>query len=365
MENRVFVAGCGDYEQGRVDEAVERVLEGFGGAKAILETVLKSGAENINSKNKKPRVLVKPNLLIPKKPESAATTHPAVVEAVCRAFIKTGAEVFIIDSTGGPHSKMLLRLLYGKPGMKQAAKNSGAKLSFDTTSKSVKCINGEIIDQVDLLTPVMDADLVISVAKTKTHGFQAMTGCVKNMFGCVPGLGKPKLHRKFPKREDFAKMLVDVCLSVNPGFSILDAIIGMEGQGPASGDPKKIGAIIGGFSPYAVDVAQCYLMGLRYEKIYTINEAISRGLSPKNHEELEWLGDDPKPLKQNFKPAITHTGDKVPKILDNCTGCAVCIRICPMKCMKLPDKKAEIKEKDCICCYCCHEFCPEKAISLE
>jgi len=246
MEKRIFVAGCDSYEQDKVNAAVERVFDGFGGVEAVL-----AGGK---------KVLVKPNLLIPKKPESAATTHPVVVEAVCTAFIRAGAEVSIIDSTGGPHSKMVLRLLYGKPGMKKAAKNCGAKLSFDTTSKSVSCSKGEIIDQVDLLTPVAEADLVISVAKAKTHSFQAMTGCVKNMFGCVPGLDKPKLHRRFPKREDFAKMLVDVCLTVNPGFSILDAITGMEGQGPASGDPKQTGAIVGGFSPYAIDSAQCYLM---------------------------------------------------------------------------------------------------------
>jgi len=104
---------------------------------------------------------------------------------------------------------------------------------------------------------------------------------------------------------------------------------------------------------------------MRPEKIYTIKEAVSRGLIPENPEEITWLGDDPKPLRQNFKPAIAHDNDTIPAISDNCTGCAVCIRICPMKCMKLTNKKAEIKEKECIRCYCCHEFCPEKAICVD
>jgi len=355
MEKRVFIAGCDDYDIDKVTAAVERVLEAFGGAKGIMESSVNGGK----------KVLVKPNILVPKKPEDAATTHPVVIEAVCSVFMKAGAEVSVIDSTGGPHTKMVLRLLYGKTGIKKAVKQCGAKLSFDTSSKQVPCTKGQMIQQVELLSPVLEADLVISLAKAKTHGFMSMTGCVKNMFGCIPGLGKPRLHRKFPKREDFASMLVDVCLSVNPGFSILDAVYGMEGAGPASGDPKYMGVIAGGVSPYAVDLAQCYLMGMRADTICTIQESISRGLMPDEPGSLEWLGDDPEQFRKSFKPASKNKSDAIPVILENCTGCGDCVRICPMQCMEINDGIAVINEKDCIRCYCCHEFCPGKAISLE
>jgi len=355
MEKRVFIAGCDDYNIDRVTTAIERVLDAYGGAKSIMDRSANGGK----------RVLVKPNILMPKKPEDAATTHPVIIEAVCSAFIKAGAEVSIIDSTGGPHTKMVLRLLYGKPGIKKAAKQCGAKLSFDTSSKSVICSGGKILQQVDLLSPVFDADLVISLAKAKTHGFMSMSGCVKNMFGCIPGLGKPRLHRRFPKREDFAAMLVDVCLSVNPGFSILDAVYGMEGAGPAGGDPKHLGAIIGGISPYAVDLAQSYLMGMRTDTIHTIQESISRGLIPGDHDLLEWLGDDPAQFRKSFKPATKNKNNNIPKILKNCTCCGDCVRICPMQCMDFRDDLVVIDEKECIKCYCCHEFCPRKAIALD
>jgi len=350
MENRVFAAECDGYEYEKVREAVGRTLEAFGGARSLI------GAGK--------RVLVKPNILIPKSPESAATTHPAVIEAVCAAFVEVGADVAVIDSTGAPHKKMFLRLMYGRTGIKKAVKQSGAKLSFDTSATEVNFPQGEILNEFSVLKPVYDADLVISLAKAKTHGFQLMTGCVKNMFGCIPGLAKPRLHRRFQKREDFAKMLVDVCEFIKPGLNILDAIVGMEGQGPASGDPKPTGVILGGISPYAVDVAQCYLMGLKIDNIYTINEAVSRGLSPGSPNDLEWLGDDPKDFRQIYKPAVINETDAVPYISDNCTGCAACVRVCPMKCMKIIDNKVKINVKECIKCYCCHEFCPEKAIEL-
>ncbi|MCL2344160.1 MAG: DUF362 domain-containing protein [Firmicutes bacterium] len=348
METRVFIARCDAYEEAAA--AVGRILDVFGGASAIL--------------NGRKRVLVKPNLLLPRKPEGAATTHPAVVEAVCAAFVKAGASVSVIDSTGAPHSKTLLKLLYGRCGMTGAAQRSGAALSFDTSSREVSVPEGRIVQTLELLGPVLDAELVVSVGKAKTHGSMSMTGCVKNLFGCVPGMGKPNLHRRFPKREDFAAMIVDLCERVRPGFSILDGVWGMEGAGPNGGDPKHLRVIAGGVSPYAVDLAQCYLMGLRLDSVAILREAASRGLVPEEPALLMWLGDDPAPLRSNFKPASSHKSDAVPTIKDNCVGCGDCARLCPQQCIVIRDKRAAINGKECIRCYCCHEFCPHRAIDL-
>jgi len=348
MDNRVFIAKCDEYEQ--AGAAVDRILDAYGGTEAIL--------------NGRKRVVVKPNLIMPRKPDDAATTHPAVMAAVCAAFIKAGADVKIIDSTGGPHTKMILKVLYGRCGMKLAAERSGAELSYDTSSRTVTFPEGRVIKELELLGPVMDAELVISVAKMKTHGFMAMTGCVKNMFGCIPGFGKPMQHRRQSKREDFAAMLVDLCQRIAPGFNILDGVIGMEGAGPTGGDPKHAGVIIGGFSPFAVDLAQCHLMGLRTDSVRTLQEAASRGLAPGDPELLTWFGDDRELLRTNFKPAVKHKDDAVPTITDKCVGCGDCTRVCPMKCITVHEGKAVINGRECIRCYCCHEFCGAKAILL-
>jgi uncharacterized protein (DUF362 family)/Pyruvate/2-oxoacid:ferredoxin oxidoreductase delta subunit len=349
MDKRVFVSLCDNYTEARA--AVGRVLDAFGGAAAIL------GGRR--------RVLVKPNLIMPKKPEAAATTHPAVVEAVCAAFVKAGAAVEILDSTGGPHTRAILKMLYSKCGMAGAAERSGASLSYNVKSRRTIVKEGRVLRKASLLAPVLDADLVITVAKVKTHSFMGMTGCSKNLFGCVPGMTKPLLHGKFPKKDDFAGMLVDVCQAVNPGFSILDGVWGMEGAGPTGGDPKHLRVIAGGINPYALDLAQCHLMGLRTDSVHTIAEAAGRGLAPACPSELEWLGDDPATLRTQFLPAIRHKGGALPQILDSCTGCGDCVRICPKKCVGIKNGIAVIAERDCIRCYCCHEFCPFKAVGLE
>lgn len=349
MDNRVFIARCDTYEV--AEAAVNRVLDAFGGATAIL-----CGKKN---------VLIKPNLVMPRKPEAGATTHPAIVSAVCAAFVKAGAVVSIIDSTGAPHRKSVLRMLYGRSGMIQAAEVSGAVLSYNVKSRTVSVPNGRILKEVTLLAPVLDADLVITIGKAKTHSSMAMTGCTKNLYGCVPGLGKPALHSKFPVREDFAGVLVDICEAVAPGFSILDGVLGMEGAGPTGGDPKYLGVIAGGFNSYTIDLAQCHLMGLRIDTAHIIAEAASRGLAPCDPRQLEWLGDDPEALRQQFIPAVRQNGGAVPAILENCIGCGACARICPQKCIAIKARKAVITTKDCIRCYCCHEFCPSKAIGIE
>ena len=349
MESRVFVARCDEYTQAAA--AVDRVLNAFGGAETIL-----CGRK---------RVLIKPNLVLPLKPGDIATTHPAVIEAVCSAFVKAGASVAIIDSTGAPHTSILLKMLYGRSGMAGAVKKSGAELSFDASSRTVSFPDGRAVRKLELLAPVLDAELVVSVAKAKTHGSMALSGCVKNLFGCVPGLGKPMLHRRFPKREDFATMLVDICERISPGFSIVDGVWGMEGAGPTGGDPKRLNIIAGGVSAYAVDLALCYLMSLRLDSVYTIREAASRGIAPDDPALLTWLGDDAGPLRANFRPALKNKNDAVPEITDNCVGCGDCARVCPQECIVIKDGRADISKKECIRCYCCHEFCTAKAVLLE
>jgi len=374
MDTRVFIAACNEYKD--ADAAVGRVLAQFGGAAAIL--------------NGRKRVLVKPNLVLPRKPETATTSHPAVVGAVCRAFIEAGAEVSVIDSSGMPHSVPALRTLYSLCGMEQMAKETGAALSYDTNSRKVTYPEGKTLQEFTILSPVLDAELVITVGKAKTHLAAQMTGCVKNLFGCVPGLGKPALHRQFPGREEFYSTLLDLVTCINPGFAVLDGVWGMEGGGPTGGDPKFLGVVAGGYNAHAVDLAQCHLMCLRAEQIFSLKEAAKRGLIPEDPAVLTWLGDAVEPVR--FKPAAAAAETRLPFLLRHmaryllpkstvqkiyqrlaagpeisarCIGCGDCKQVCPAQCIAIAEGRAAIDGGKCIKCYCCHEFCPAKAIDIQ
>jgi len=87
----------------------------------------------------------------------------------------------------------------------------------------------------------------------KTHGFQRMTGAVKNQFGCIPGALKGEFHVKVPDASNFAKMLIDLNTYIHPRLYVMDGIIAMEGNGPRGGTPKKMNVILFSTDPIALD----------------------------------------------------------------------------------------------------------------
>ena len=369
MDPTVFLAACETYDSAEVDAAVRRCLDHFGGASALVKPGM--------------RVLVKPNLLMPQRPESATTTHPSVVIAVARAFAQAGALVTVAESAGGPYNAALQHLLYRVCGMDPLAGIPGVTLSTDTSVRDTVMPAGKAVQSLPIIAPALDADYVVSVAKMKTHGFAYFTGAVKNMFGVVPGLSKAAMHAKFPDPARFAAMLVDLCERIRPGFSIVDGVVGMEGMGPSAGSPKKAGVLVASLNPYAADLACARIMGFAPEKIPVHAEAVTRDLVPGSPEELTWSGDALERFETFFRPAANKLpGDRMralprpvrawihrrfspyPAILPDCIGCGKCAEICPRHTIEIRDGKAAIDYANCIKCYCCHEICPIHTIDL-
>ena len=369
-DNRVFIAACDEYEEIKVGAAVGRCLSYFGGAQALV----RPGAH----------VVIKPNLLMPSRPDEARTTHPAVVLALAREFLSAGAQVSVAESCGGVYNVPMLKMLYRSCGLEAALKDSGVKLNYDTASRQTQISSEAKIRSVPVITPVLEADFVVSLGKVKTHGLTAFTGAVKNLFGTVPGLKKAALHSALPQADDFCGMIVDVCEAVGPGLSLLDGVIGMEGDGPAGGSPRSLGALIASLNPHAADLAAAGLIGLDPESVPTLRIAAKRGLVPNSLRELTLAGDDYKALRTRFRPAGTTKAGKrgrwVPGPLrpiykklfmpyplikkEECVGCGACERICPRHIITVKNHKAQIDYKDCIKCYCCHEMCSYKAIDF-
>lgn len=371
MDHRVYLAGCQTYDA----DAIQ----------AILEQALAALWQEGSPLPPNPTVVLKTNLLMKRAPDTATTTHPAVVMAAARVLQQHGAKVIIADSPGGPFTESALKGIYRTCGMEDAAQKTGAQLNFDLGHTTVTRQENVISKHFDLLNVVLQADAVVSLCKLKTHGMVTFTGAVKNLFGCIPGLTKAEYHFRYPNKEDFCQMLVDLCETVKPTLSIMDGIWAMEGDGPSGGIPRHMGVLLVSQNPHACDLAATSLIGLEPKDVLTLAHGVRQELCPAKAEELTWLGEDPAPYRvSDFKmprsQVITFIGNLpqwlrkplfqalTPRPVVNrkkCIGCGHCARSCPAHTIEVSQGKAHIDPSKCIKCYCCHELCPVQAIDIK
>lgn len=365
--NKVAVLKTNSYEKADVSASVKSVFSLLG----LYDKIKPSMS-----------VLLKPNLVMKRNPNEATTTHPSVVAAVIDELMAIGVtDIVIADSPGGPYTKSAVSGIYEVCGMNALSKQ-GAFVNADFSVCSFQNKNAKLVKEFTLINAVKKADYIINLPKIKTHAMMTFSGAVKNLFGTVPGLMKPEFHWRFPDKDDFADMLLDLTDTVAPDVSIIDAVVGMEGDGPTGGTAIKCGAIIAGENPYILDIYSSKLIGLEPSSVPTIKMAAERGIAEVNVTP-EILGDSdflckpfemPKSKTIDFsehipaflRPVAYKILTSRPKVRKNsCVGCGKCAESCPAKTITILNKKASINYKNCIHCFCCHEMCPVKAIDLK
>ena len=328
--------------------------------------------------------VLKPNLVIQSKPEEAVATHPTFVRAVGRCVQKAGAKALIAESPGGPYTPAAMRAIFRGCGYTEMAEACGFQLYTECRSREVPLPGGVKCRRLAVAEPFLGAEYLIDLAKLKTHSMVGFSGAVKNLFGTVPGLKKPELHCRFPEKEDFCGMLVDLCDFLQPDLCFLDGIWAMEGNGPTGGQRRDLCAVAASRSPYALDVCGAALTGLEPEALLPVKLAAGRGLGPLRADELEILGNTIEELAQpDFRKAqasSTDFIDRLPKFLrpaakklatpypridrKHCVGCGKCAESCPQHTIALKHGRAEIELKNCIRCFCCHEMCPKHVVDI-
>jgi uncharacterized protein (DUF362 family)/ferredoxin len=310
-----------------------------------------------------------------------------VAEAVALVLKEHGVtDITLADSPGGPFARPLLEGTYRACGMTAVAERTGIKLNTDTATLQKSTENARLCRSFELIKPVAEADFIINLVKLKTHGMMMMTAGVKNLFGCIPGLLKPEMHLRFPEKERFARMLVELALLVRPGVTLADAVDSMEGDGPSGGAVRHTGMTFAARNVFALDLALAEFLGFGPGEVPTVAESVKSGLCPAEPAGIEWLlGGKPAPILDFRHPrskslSFSH---HVPRWLAppvawfekafsphpvvnrrKCIGCGKCAESCAPKAMTIRDKKAVLNLSQCIRCYCCHEMCPVKAIKI-
>ncbi|HEX7560886.1 MAG TPA: DUF362 domain-containing protein [Candidatus Humimicrobiaceae bacterium] len=379
-DSKVAIRKCGGYIKTDVIDAIEKCVAGIGGFESFI-----GNASNI---------LLKPNLLSAIPPESAVTTHPVFIESIIEIIKKTAnrpVRITIADSPGVAikYTKKDLKRLYEICGLSYLGEIEGVTLNLDTDFSQVSFKDAKVLKQLEIIKPVLDADIIINMPKFKTHSLTRMSGAVKNMFGIIHGRTKTLLHAKFIDVEKFNEMLLDVYLSKPPTLNIMDVILGLEGEGPgASGSARKTGLVLAATDGIAMDNVAARHMGFEDKTLPLIKCAEARGLAGSDLGKIEISGGlleefiisgyklpRNTPIDRISKnrflntyvfPFIRNTLSVSPyqnKV--KCTNCNTCIKVCPEAAITTKDKKLVFDYKKCIRCYCCSELCPDGAIDLK
>lgn len=338
------------------------------------------------------RVALKPNLLMPASIKSAVATHPEFVGAVVDIVQQYGGTPVIIESPAMTPSEWTMQ----KSGYSSMLEKSGVEIASVNEVEILFHESSARYKRFEIAKAFHDVDIIINLPKLKNHGITYITGAVKNLFGTISGLNKSRWHLKASTPIAFSEMLLDLNEALLKGFEkpkpilhIMDAIIAQEGEGPGpSGTPKKIGAIIIGSSPIAVDYVAVKVAGLDIDKVHTITAGFKRDLGVKSPDDIVIVGESIDRLKvSDFVPTnhafITNFGARWPMntktlrdlfterplpLEDKCTLCYQCKKICPAGAIDIADGKRKTPTynyKKCIRCYCCKEICPEAAITLK
>lgn len=358
--SQVSIVKCKTYEPKEVENAVRKSLELLGGIEKFVKP---------NSK-----VLIKPNLLSARTPEEGVDTHPELVRATARLIMPVTSQIFVGDSPGGWELRDTDKV-YERSGIKKICEEEGLRLvRFD---KAID-LNGFPIASI-----TREVDSIISIPKLKTHSTTVLTGAIKNMFGMVVGLHKAQCHLRAPMPDKFAVVLTHVFSLVKPTLSIMDGVIGMEGEGPAAGTLRNFGLILASQDAVSLDAIFSKIVGIDPFEIPTIYETARRDYGIGDLERIEVLGEKIEGVKiKDFKLPKTSYLFNLPRPIFNmgvraikfyphidkkiCQRCDLCFKICPKSAVKkLKDGSFVINIKECIHCFCCHEVCPHKAITLK
>ena len=371
MPATVAVVACSTYDRAEVEDAVSRAVDLLGGS----ERLFPAGGS----------VLVKPNLLGPRPRETRVATDPEVVRAVVSVAKEIAGTVAYGDSPGiGSAARAARAAGYDDIMIGQRDKNGGLAGPVEFTGPVAA--PGISFPKVEIAREIAEADAVVNVAKAKTHGQMGMTLAVKNLFGAVVGTRKAAWHmRAGHDREHFARMLVEVAAASRARLHVLDAVIGMEGNGPGSGTPRPLGFILASEDAAALDRVACDILGVPARAVPVLEAARRLGFGETDTARIDIVGDEPGRFGvRDFKPATQvglHRIVPMPRAvfrllrrvltarpvfdLEKCRGCGLCAEACPAKCLRMRGGVPVIDTEKCIRCLCCQEACPHGAITVK
>jgi len=354
--SKVIVRDLGSYEPGEAARIVDEVLEAAG--------------PRLEGK----KVLIKPNMLGFFSPERGVTTHPVIVKALVEAVRRRGPAEVIVGDNPGITGYSLSDKAGRVTGIMEAAGEAYRNISRGGEPVEVAGVKALVSREV------LDADVLINVPRFKTHALTGITGAIKNMFGIFVGSEKVNLHRRLADARAFSSAMADVCAVRRPDLNVMDAVTGMEGNGPSWGRLRRVGKVLASADPVALDLVMARMMGIDPARVPMLERGVALGLGAMEGVELDG---EAFPIPRFRVPLAARLASgpfaavfmrlgfyfisrRSPFLKKKkCTGCAICAGQCPAEALTMAGKRPRIDRARCTRCFCCSEVCPEGAWRLK
>jgi len=323
------------------------------------------------------QVLLKPNICAPKTEWTGAVTSAELVGRVIQGLQPLTRNILVGDSPfAGFHCRRTMRAA----GITQVAEELGAQpLDFNACERvQVPVPKGSVFRELTVVKPAVASDVLINMPVMKTHILTLVTLSMKNMKGVVPGSLKHEAHRR-----GVHKAIVDLNRAVPSSLVIMDADVGMEGNGPINGFPRPLGKVIVGTNVVAVDAVAATIMGVNCAQVKHLRYAARAGLGPLDLDEIDVVGlPDPLPRpfvlpRAYFSPLyrfICRFESPAARVIEGfsrivvdkaaCQHCRSCLKACPQGIISWRDNAPHIDHDQCSKCLCCVESCLYDALDL-
>jgi len=230
------------------------------------------------------RLLIKPNLVHAEK--QLASTHADAIRALLDFLREREAgHIVIAENTAEGDTKDAYRN-FGYDHLLDEYDIELVDLADEDWVESTIYDDDFNLLPIRLARRIVESDYRISVNPIKTHNCVLVTLAIKNLaIGALKE--RTTFHQGYPAMN---RSLLRLAQMTAPHLSVLDGFIGMEGDGPGSGDPVDLRVAVAGVDPVAVDTIGTLLMCHDPGQVGYLIHCAEAGLGEGDPEKIELRG---------------------------------------------------------------------------